>query len=128
MNPVVHFEMPTEDNARVKKFYETAFGWKMIQTGPDMGNYLLANTSPLDKDNMHIHKGAINGGFYKKGEFGTIPHVVISVDDLDKHMKIVKKAGGAIQGKPVDIPGIGKFVMFKDTEDNQVGMLEAINK
>lgn len=124
MNPVVHFEMPAEDKKRVKMFYETAFGWQMQQLGPDMGDYLLATTSPVDKDNMHINKGAINGGFYQKGENGTVPHLVVSVDDLEAHMKIVIDAGGKVIGKPMDIPGIGKFVMCTDTEGNRLGMLQ----
>jgi predicted enzyme related to lactoylglutathione lyase len=41
-------------------------------------------------------------------------------------MDTVKKSGGAIRGKPMNIPGIGEFVMFKDTEGNRVGMLQAI--
>lgn len=71
---------------------------------------------------MHIKKGAINGGFWvtKKKES---PHLVISVDNLEKHIKIVEKSGGKILGKLMDIQGIGKFVMIKDTEDNKVGML-----
>jgi len=126
MNPVVHFEMPVEDNTRVKKFYESVFGWKMTQLGPDMKDYLLATTSPVDKNNMHINKGAINGGFFKKGDYGTITHVVISVDNLKEHMDIVNKAGGETVGEVMDISGIGKFVMFKDTEGNQVGMLQPV--
>jgi len=39
-------------------------------------------------------------------------------------MGIVKKGGGKVLGKPIEIPGIGMFVMFKDTEGNRVGMLE----
>lgn len=66
----------------------------------------------------------INGGFYKKGKFGTMPHLVISVDDLKKHMGIVKKAGGKVVGKPMDIPGVGNFIMIKDSEGNKVGMLQ----
>ncbi len=124
MNPVVHFEMPAEDNARVKKFYEDVFGWQMTQMGDEMGNYLLAGTTPVDENRMPLNKGAINGGFYKKGRDGTIPHVVISVDNLSESMEAVKKAGGNVQGEPMDIPGIGKFIMFKDTEDNRVGMLQ----
>src|SRR3990172_8562431 len=116
MNPVVHFEMPAVNKKRVKKFYETAFGWKMDQLGPEMGHYLLATTSPLDKNRMHKEKGAINGGFFQKPKEGKVPHLVISVDNLTKHMGIVKKAGGKIKGKPMDIPGIGKFVMIKDSE------------
>lgn len=126
MNPVVHFEMPAEDKKRAKKFYEDAFGWKMIQLGPEMGDYLLAGTTPVDENNMHLNKGAINGGFYQKGEAGTIPHFVISVDNLKEHMEIVKKSGGEILGEPMNIPGIGDFVMFKDSEGNKVGMLQPL--
>jgi hypothetical protein len=126
MNPVVHFEMLAEDKMRVKKFYEETFGWEMIQTGHDMGNYLLANTSPVDENNMHINKGAINGGFYEKGEYGTSTHIVIEVDDLDNYIKMVEKFGGKIQSKAMDIQGIGKFVMFMDTEGNSVGMLQPL--
>jgi predicted enzyme related to lactoylglutathione lyase len=124
MYPVVHFEMPAINKKRVKKFYETAFGWKMEQLGKDMGNYLLATTSPVDKRGVHKKKGAINGGFYSKGRAGTKPHIVIAVDSLAKKLAAVRKAGGKIEGKPTPIPGIGNFVMFKDTEGNRVGMLE----
>ena len=48
----------------------------------------------------------------------------LSVDDLEKHMEIVKKAGGKIDGKPMDIPGVGRFVMIRDSEGNKVGMLQ----
>lgn len=126
MNPVVHFEMPAEDKARVKEFYESVFGWQMTQLGSDMGDYLLATTSPVDENNMHKERGAINGGFYQKGGAGTVPHFVISVEDLEEHMEIVKKSGGEMLGEPMDIPGIGRFVMFKDTEGNRVGMLQPL--
>ncbi len=128
MNPVVHFEMPAINRKRVKKFYETVFGWQMTQLGSDMGFYLLATTSPVDKNNMHKKKGAINGGFFPKGDAGSIPHIIIGVGDLKKSMEMVKETGGKILGKPSVIPGIGDFVMFKDTEGNRVGMLQAKRK
>src|SRR3989304_10310263 len=124
MNPVVHFEMPAVNKKRGAKFYETAFGWEMQQLGAEMGHYLLATTTPLDKNRMHLNKGAINGGFFQKPKEGKVPHLVISVDNLKKHMEIVKKAGGKVLGKPMDIPGVGLFIMIKDTEGNRVGMLQ----
>jgi len=33
MNPVVHFEMPAKDKSRIRKFYETAFGWQTEHLG-----------------------------------------------------------------------------------------------
>lgn len=125
MNPVVHFEMPSENKARTKEFYEKAFGWQMTQLGPEMGEYMLATTSPVDENNMHLNKGAINGGFFQKGENGTIPHIVISVDDLQQSIEMVNKSGGKVLGEPMTIQGIGEFVMFIDTEGNHVGMLQS---
>lgn len=124
MNPVVHFEMPYDDNKRVAKFYQDAFGWDM-QLFPDMGSYVLATTTPTDQPGgQPTTSGAINGGFFPKGDYGTTPHLVISVDDIEKHIEIVKQAGGKILGEVKDIPGVGKFVMIEDSEQNQIGMLQ----
>jgi len=124
MNPVVHFEMPAKDKKRVAKFYSSAFGWNMQQMGAEMGNYVLAGTTESDEKGPK-KPGAINGGFfeYKNKEGFQYPSVVISVDNLKTSMEQVKKAGGKILGKPMEIPGIGQYVAFKDTEGNRVGML-----
>ena len=124
MNPVVHFEMPAKDKKRVAIFYTEAFGWKMDILGPEMNEYVLATTTPVDENNMAKEPGAINGGFFDYSEENKMPHVVISVDDLEESMKMVKDAGGEIKGEPMDIPGIGKYVSIKDSEDNTVGMLQ----
>gem|GEM_PF-426222 len=128
MNSGVHFEMPAEDRARAKRFYETTFGWHMTQLGAEMGDYLLATTSPVDEQGMHLKKGAINGGFYQKGQAGTMPHLVIAVEDIARSMEMVKKAGGAIEGQPQEIPTVGNFVMFKDSEGDRVGMLQPVRQ
>ena|SRR3989344_5430957 len=126
MNPVVHFEMPAKDKARVSQFYTNAFGWNMQQLGSEMGSYILAGTTEIDKNNMPKTPGAINGGFFEyKNEPGfQYPSVVISVDDLKESMEKVEKEGGKILGKPMEIPGIGTYVAFDDTEGNRVGMLQ----
>jgi hypothetical protein len=124
MNPVVHFEMPAKNNKRVKKFYEKVFSWQMLQLGKEMENYILAGTTPLDKNRMPKNPGAINGGFFRWGKDGKHPHVVIAVDNLKKHITIVKRNGGKILTKIMPIQGIGTFAMFKDTEGNKVGMLQ----
>jgi predicted enzyme related to lactoylglutathione lyase len=126
--PVVHFEMPAKDKARVTKFYTDVFGWKMQTLGPEMGNYVLAGTTPVDENNMATEPGTINGGFfeYKDDELNRAPHLVISVDNLEENINMIKDAGGEIKGEPMDIPGIGRYVSFKDTEGNVVGILEAL--
>jgi uncharacterized protein len=126
MNPVVHFEMPAEDTKRMSEFYTKAFGWEMNQMGAEYGNYLVVMTSESDK-NGPFKKGMINGGFYQKTPEMPPQHpsFVIAVDNIDEHIKIVEQAGGKIMGKPMDIPGVGKFVSFIDTEGNRLSMLQA---
>ncbi|OGK14405.1 glyoxalase [Candidatus Roizmanbacteria bacterium RIFCSPLOWO2_01_FULL_38_12] len=131
-NPVVHFEMPAKDKERVVKFYKETFGWGMQQMGPEMGNYILATTTETDKKGMVKKPGAINGGFFEynpKNPALQYPSFVISVDDIKDAMKKVKKTGGKVlggqkPGKPDDIPGVGLYVSFLDTEGNRVGMLQ----
>lgn len=126
-SPVVHFEMPAKDLKRVADFYTKAFGWDMNQMGEDYGNYLLAGTTDTDENHMVQTPGTINGGFYKKDDgpgADQPPHVVISVENLEEGIQAVKDAGGEILGEPMDIPGIGTYVSFKDTESNIVGMLQ----
>ncbi len=61
MNPVVHFEMPYDDEKRVSNFYQTAFGWRT--------------------------------------------HAM---------------------GEAMEIPGVGQYVSFMDTEGNRVSMLQPL--
>ncbi len=128
MNPVVHFEMPAKDKRRVSDFYSQAFGWNMSVLGEEMGGYVLATTTQTDeKTQRPTTPGAINGGFFgydpSKPGF-QYPSVVISVENLMESIETVKKAGGKVEGEPMDIPGIGTYVAIIDTEDNRVGMLQ----
>jgi uncharacterized protein len=125
MCPVVHFEMPYEQRDRMASFYENAFGWQTQKFGPEMGNYVLATTTEMDG---HFPKepGRINGGFYEKKPDWPAQHptLVIAVEDIAAAMKQVKKAGGEVLGEPMDIPGVGQYVSFFDTERNRVSMLQ----
>jgi predicted enzyme related to lactoylglutathione lyase len=127
MNPVVHFEMPYDDPERMAKFYEQAFGWETNALGEEMGNYVIAMTAESD-DNGPREPGRINGGFYpKKPDWpAQYPSVVIAVDDIRKASHKVTGAGGEVLGEPMDIPGVGQYVAFLDTEGNRVSMLQPV--
>jgi len=128
MNPVVHFEMPAEDTKRMADFYSTVFGWKAQMLGEEMGNYVTVSTTDTDENGMVKTPGAINGGFFPKQTDMTAqyPSVVIAVDDINDSLQKVKNASGKILGEPMEIPGIGKYVAFTDTEGNRVGMLQPL--
>jgi hypothetical protein len=125
LNPVVHFEMPAEDRKRMADFYTRAFGWRTQQLGEEMGNYVLVTTTDSD-ENGPKKPGAINGGFFTKTNDmpAQFPSVVIAVDDIKASMATVKQAGGKVLGEPMEIPGVGHYVSFFDTEGNRVSMLQ----
>jgi uncharacterized protein len=127
MDPVVHFEMPYDDRDRMAKFYGSVFDWKTQMLGADMGHYVLATTTESD-DQGPKKPGRINGGFYAKNPDWPEQHpsVVIAVEDIRQSMKKVSDAGGKVLGEPMEIPGIGQYVSFIDTEGNRVSMLQPI--
>jgi len=128
MNPVVHFEMPADDRKRMAKFYESAFNWQTKMLGPEMNDYVVVTTTETETDGTPKRPGAINGGFFpKKPDWpAQYPSVVIAVDDMEKAMKRVADAGGQVLGEPMEIPGIGTYVSFFDTEGNRASMLKPL--
>src|SRR5688500_17394608 len=129
-NPVVHFEMPAEDSDRMSEFYSKTFGWHANKMGPEMGNYVVVSTSETDEQTMMPKQpGMINGGFYQKTKDAQYPSVVIAVDDIHQAMKDIEEAGGKVlggqtAGEPDNIPGVGLYCSFLDTEGNRVGILQ----
>ncbi len=133
MNSVVHFELPADDRERMKAFYTKAFGWEMKQMGAEMGNYVVVQTAEMDEKGMIQRPGAINGGIYqrpKDDENGQHPSVVIAVEDINAATERIKASGGTViggmkkDGTPDDIPGIGLYSSFIDTEGNRLSILQ----
>lgn len=128
MDPVVHFEMPYDQRDRMAKFYASAFGWQTQMFGEDMGNYVLATTTASDNTGRPKTAGAINGGFFpRKPDWpAQHPSVVIAVDDIKESAKKVTAAGGKVLGEPIEIPGVGQYVSFTDTEGNRLSLLQPL--
>lgn len=134
----MHFEMGYNDKRRMVDFYTSVFNWKAQEHGPEMGNYVVVQTAETDDKGMLKSPGNINGGLYQKTASPTsqAPSVVIAVKDIHASMKKVEAAGGKILGgmdaagnhtmEPQEIPGVGLWISFEDTEGNRVSMLQPI--
>src|SRR4249920_1235612 len=103
------------------RFYAKAFGWQTRQLGAEMGRYVTAATAETGPAGRPVHPGTINGGFFpRKPDWpAQYPSVVIAVDDIRAAMKQVAAAGGTVLGEPMEIPGVGQYVSFMDTEQNR---------
>ena len=126
MDKVVHFEITRDDVGRAKEFYGSIFGWDLQDV--DMGNdmtYTTITTVPVDDKMMPTEPGSINGGMMKRSPDITSPVITIGVDAIDISLKQVEEAGGTVVTPRTEIPGMGAFGYFKDTEGNTLGLWES---
>ncbi len=126
MNLVIHFEMPAVDKKRMAEFYTKVFGWQAQFLGPEMNEYVVVTTTESDEIGHPKMPGTINGGIFQKTDDPNLQHpsIVIGVGDINESMQKVKDAGGTISGEPMEIPSVGLFVSFVDTEGNRFSMLQ----
>lgn len=124
MDKVVHFEIPSDDIERARKFYKNIFGWKM-DSMPDM-EYILIGTTPVDENGMPTETGAINGGMMKRQSPIISPVITISVENIDNALKNIKKMGGEMIRGKMQVGDMGYSAYFKDTEGNILGLWETI--
>ena len=94
MSKLVHWEIPSNDLAKSKEFYEKLFGWKFQQWSED---YALFDA-----------KGAVSGALMKVEslpEPGTGIRVYVGVEDLPATLARVEELGGKTQQQKSDIGG-----------------------
>jgi predicted enzyme related to lactoylglutathione lyase len=101
-----YIEFPATDVALVRKFYETVFGWKFNDYGPEYTDF---------------NDGRINGGFYRHASKPSSPLVVIYAKHLKKIKADIIAAGGKISRDTFSFPGGCRF-HFTDPADNELGV------
>jgi len=115
-NPIVHMEIPVTDLKKAKEFYSKLFGWK-VDLIPEMDYALFETGTPP------------GGGFTKVDkvkEGGCLFY--ISVDDIEKKLKEIEKAGGKTVRRKTEIPQFGWDATFKDTFGNVLGLFTPVKK
>jgi len=120
MGKVVHFEIPADNLARAKKFYNTVFGWK-IDDYPEM-QYTILRTTETDAKGMPKEVGAINGGMLERQDPVRAPIVTISVDNMEQATAKIETNGGKIIRPKIAVGDMGFAAYFRDTEGNVIGL------
>jgi predicted enzyme related to lactoylglutathione lyase len=119
-NQVVHFEIPADDVARAKSFYEKTFGWKIKQFPMPPGDEYWGITAK---------KGAepgINGGLMKRKMPGQPFTNYIGVKSIDAMHETVQANGGVVVLPKQEIgPNMGWISAFTDPEGNLIGLHQA---
>jgi len=125
MDKVVHFEIPADDVARASAFYGSIFGWDLQDMSGQGMDYTIAMTVPVDEQQMPTERGAINGGMMKRSDDTPSPVITIEVASIDDAMKRIEGGGGSVVHPRQEIPGMGAFAYFKDSEGNTMGLWES---
>lgn len=112
-NPICWFEIGTKDLDKSKKFYEAVFDWdlKKDEHFPDM-EMIETGERP---------QGAI---FKGPPEMPLAVNVYFQVDSVDETIGKVTGAGGSIIMPKTEIPMVGWFAVFLDTEGVAVSIFE----
>ena len=123
MGGVVHFEIPADDQERARKFYQEALGWR-IEPVPGMDYNMVITTSMDEATGQPTSAGAINGGMMARDGEVRNPVITVDVSDIDATLKSVEQLGGSVVMPKNEIPQMGYFAYFKDSEGNIMGLWE----
>jgi predicted enzyme related to lactoylglutathione lyase len=111
-----HIEIPYDDEARAKRFYEGVFGWQFSMMDGFPG-YQLYRSGP----------GDLGGGLGRRGESaGTETRNYIGVDSVEAAVAKVRELGGTIDVDKTEIPGQGWYAAGTDSEGNPLALYESL--
>lgn len=116
MARVVHFELPYDDPARARAFYEEVFGWQ-VQGWGEMPSYQLATTGT---DGL-----GIDGALYQRRQPDLGVLIYVSVPDLVDALARAERAGAAVVQPRTQIGGVGWSAVLADPEGNMLGLFES---
>ena len=113
--PVVHWEIASNDAKRLQEFYSKLFGWTVNSDNPM--HYGIVDTRG---------QGGINGGIMQT-ERGMPSYVTfyVNVDDLQAYLDKAAALGAKTAVPPTPIPDMGAFAMFTDLDGNLIGLFKA---
>lgn len=138
MPTIVHFEVPSDNLERTKRFYTELFGWKMEKMqGMGQREYWTFSTSSSDVggggNNSNGGDGSgsgteqrtISGGMMERQMPQEPIMVYIGVDSVTEYSNKVERLGGKVIKQKTEVPGYGWFAICTDTENNGFALWEA---
>jgi uncharacterized protein len=121
---VVHFEIPSDNVERARRFYHRTFGWRLAaMPGID---YTVVTTTRPGKGGRAQEPGAINGGLLLRQVPVRSPTVTIRVGSIARSARTIEKNGGKVlePRAPIGDGTLGFAAYFRDTEGNVLGLFE----
>ena len=119
MARISHFDIPSDDPERAKKFYQEVFGWKFDKWDGPMEYWMIKTGEDSEP--------GINGGLARRmpGQIGMTN--TVTVKSLDEYTGKIQSKGGQILIPKMPIPGVGYYATCMDTEGNIFGLIQMDN-
>ena len=116
MTRISYLDFSADDPERAIQFYNTVFGWQIKKwEGPF--EYWEFKTGESNEP-------GIDGGLTKRSKPEESLTPFINVPSVDDYTSKIEANGGKVIQPKTTIPGIGYMVVFKDTENNRLGLME----
>ena len=111
-NPVVHFEINSQNPAALHEFYGKLFDWQ-IHVVPEMGYGMIDTQGRGIDGGIGPSRGPNQVTFY------------IEVADLKDAIARIEDAGGKVVVPITEVPGVVTFAQFADPDGNVVGLVKS---
>ena len=110
MQKLVHWEIPSTDIEKSKKFYEKMFGWKFQQWSQDYAMFEV--------------EGGVGGGVSKTDKMPEpCIDVYISVEDIPAALKKAETLGARVERPKTEIGGgMGFYAYLRDPCGCRIGI------
>lgn len=129
MPTIVHFEIPSDNLERTKKFYTDLFGWKIEKMpGTDQREYWTFATTTNNKGGSNNGGGeqrTLSGGMLERQMPQEPIMIYIGVNSVTEYSNKVERLGGKVIKQKTEVPGYGWFAICTDTENNGFALWEA---
>ncbi len=109
-----HLEIPADDPARARRFYEEMFGWRTSEMDGFPDYYLFRTPSE-----------GLGGAIGKRGvntRDGVVQYV--EVESIDDALSKATELGGQVLTPKSDVSGQGWYAIVADSEGNEIGLWE----
>jgi predicted enzyme related to lactoylglutathione lyase len=120
MPTVYHFDIPVDDPNRAQQFYKDVFGWNMKKLNSQVDPKVELWMCETEDENGI--KG-ITGGMMKRDSLPTVTNYIL-VYSIDEYISKINKSGGRVTLHRTEIPNVGFYAMFLDSENNLFGLFE----
>jgi uncharacterized protein len=110
---LVHFELPSHDTERAKRFWKGLFGWSFSDPGMPGIEYWMTRTGEQQ-----------GGAILPAGEGAAGIITYFETDDINASVAKVRESGGS-SDDPAPIPHVGWFARCSDTEGNAFRLFQS---